>query len=193
MSDAPDPPSQPYEPPAYESPSYDGVIEPTHADALPQAIADRVEDLPAADAAHVFEHLSADRAAAAAEILDPETAGRIVARMTPEAGAALITAMPAVEASMVLAEVDPDDRVDLLAHVTGAVHDQLVAGLGADDAAEVRHLEQYPPDTAGGIMTTEVPALVEDLTPQQAAAIRRSSARSSTSTSLTPAATWSAC
>ncbi len=162
------PSPQPYEPPAYEAPSYDGVIEPTDADALPQAIADRVEDLPAADAAHVFEHLSADRAAAAAEILDPETAGRIVARMTPEAGAALITAMPATEASMVLAEVDPDDRVDLLAHVTGAVHDQLVAGLDADDAAEVRHLEQFAPDTAGGIMTTEVTALVEDLTAQQA-------------------------
>ena len=167
MSD-PAPPSQPYEPPAYETPTYDGVIEPTDADALPQAIADRVEDLPAADAAAVFEHITAERAAAAAEILDPETAGRIVARMSPEAGAAVIAAMPVPEASMVLAEVDPDDRVDILEHVTGEQHDQLVAELDADDAAEVRHLEMYAPDTAGGIMTTEVTALVENLTAEEA-------------------------
>src|SRR5438132_5757 len=40
----------------------------------------------------------------------------------------------------------------------------------ADDAADVRALEQYPPDTAGGIMTTEVTALAEDLTVEQAIA-----------------------
>jgi magnesium transporter len=166
QSSPPDP--SPYEPPAYEVPTYDGVIEATHADALPQAIADRVEDLPAADGAAVFERITAERAAAAAEILDPGTAGRIVARMSPEAGAAVISAMPAPEASMVLAEVDPDDRVDILGHVTGAVHDQLMAEFGPDDAAEVRHLEMYPPDTAGGIMTTQVTALAENLTAQQA-------------------------
>ncbi len=140
----------------------------TNAADPPQAIADRVEDLPPSDAAAVFEHLSADRAAAAAEILDPTTAGKIVARMTPEAGAALITAMPTAEASMVLAEVDPDDRVDILEHVTGDVHDRLMAEFEPSDAAEVRRLEQYPPDTAGGIMTTQVTALAEDLTAQQA-------------------------
>ena len=163
------PESSPYEPPAYEpAPSYDGIMEATAADAPAQSIADRVEDLSAADGAAVFSHLSAERAAAAAEILDPGTAGRIVARMDPEAGAAVISAMPVPEASLVLAEVDPDDRVDILEHVSGEVHDQLVAELGPDDAAEVRHLEQYPPDTAGGIMTTQVTALVEDLTAQQA-------------------------
>ncbi len=170
MSDpAPHEPSdaQPYLPPEYES-THTGPMAATAADSPAQAIADRVEDLAAVDGAAVFEHLSAERAAAAAEILDPSTAGRIVARMNPEAGAAVISAMPVPEASMVLAEVDPDDRVDILAHVTGARHDLLVAELDAEDAAEVRHLEMYPPDTAGGIMTTEVTALVENLTAQQA-------------------------
>ena len=159
---------QPYVPPEYESSAYDAPVAATAADSPPQAIADRVEELAAVDGAAVFEHLSAERAAAAAEILDPGTAGRIVARMTPEAGAAVISAMPVPEASMVLAEVDPDDRVDILAHVTGARHDLLLAELDAEDAAEVRHLEMYPPDTAGGIMTTQVTALVENLTAQQA-------------------------
>lgn len=62
---------------------------------------------------------------------------------------------------MVLAAMDPDDRVDILDHVTDKLHDELVAELGAEDADEVRRLEQYPPDTAGGIMTTDVTSLYE--------------------------------
>ena len=42
--------------------------------------------------------------------------------------------------------------------------------MDAEEADEVRELEQYPPDTAGGIMTTEVTALPEDLTVEQAIA-----------------------
>ena len=160
----------PHEPPTtFERSEYEPPFDmATEAADLPQAIADRVEDLPPVDAASVFEHLSAERAAAAAEILDPGTAGKIVSRMSPEAGAAVITAMATPEASMVLAEVDPDDRVDILEHVTVDVHDRLMAELDADDRAEVLHLEQYEPDTAGGIMTTQVTALTEDLTAQQA-------------------------
>jgi magnesium transporter len=40
--------------------------------------------------------------------------------------------------------------------------------MAALEAAEVRSLEQYPPDTAGGIMTTNVTALPEDLTVEEA-------------------------
>ena len=42
--------------------------------------------------------------------------------------------------------------------------------MSASDAAESRRLEQYPPDTAGGIMTPQVTALAEDLTVEQAIA-----------------------
>jgi magnesium transporter len=50
------------------------------------------------------------------------------------------------------------------------LHDQLVNEMAALEAAETRSLEQYPPDTAGGIMTTNVTALAEDLTVEQAIA-----------------------
>ena len=69
---------------------------------------------------------------------------------------------------MVLAAMDPDDRVDILEHVPEPLHDAILDEMAADEAAEVRSLEQYPPDTAGGIMTTEVTALPEDLTVEQA-------------------------
>jgi magnesium transporter len=64
--------------------------------------------------------------------------------------------------------MDPDDRVDVLEHVTGKLHDELLHEMDAVEAAEVRTLEQYPPDTAGGIMTTEVTALYEHITVENA-------------------------
>src|SRR5439155_25738794 len=50
------------------------------------------------------------------------------------------------------------------------LHDELVGEMPKEDAAEVRSLEQYPPQSAGGIMTTQVTALPENLTVEQAVA-----------------------
>jgi len=87
-----------------------------------------------------------------------------MSEMDPHSAADVISDMETAEASMVLSAMDPDDRVDILEHVTEKLHDELVHEMPADDQAEVRQLEQYPPDTAGGIMTTDVTALYEYLT-----------------------------
>ena len=134
----------------------------------PQGVASRIEELPAADGAAVMLGLSRDMSAEVAEYLDPNTAGSILAEMDPTLAASVISDMEEAEASMVLAAMDPDDRVDILAHVPQALHDRLVSEMDAEEAAEVRDLEQYPRDTAGGIMTTEVTALSEDFTVEQA-------------------------
>jgi magnesium transporter len=136
----------------------------------PQNVANRIEEISPVDGAAVMENLSVANAADVAEILDPETAGRIIARMDPTIAASVITDMPAPEASMVLAAMDPDDRVDILEHVPEPLHAELMREFTPHDAAEVRQLEQYPPDSAGGIMTTQVTALPEDLTAEQAIA-----------------------
>jgi magnesium transporter len=134
----------------------------------PVAVASRIEEMPAADGAAVMQGLPAEMSAEVAEYLDPDTAGQILAEMDPTLAASVIADMEAPEASMVLAAMDPDDRVDILEHVPARLHDQLVGEMDAADAAEVRDLEQYPRDTAGGIMTTEVTSLPEDLTVEDA-------------------------
>jgi magnesium transporter len=136
----------------------------------PQDVAERIEEIAPADGASVMTHLSAANAADVAGILDPETAGKILARMEPSHAAIVINDMPAPEASMVLAAMDPDDRVDVLAHVPEPRHGELMREFTQHDADEVRQLEQYPSDTAGGIMTTQVTSLAEDLTCEQAVA-----------------------
>jgi magnesium transporter len=112
--------------------------------------------------------MSPSEAADVAEYLDPETAGRIFAEMDPEAAARVLEVMEPPEASMVVAAMDPDDRVDVLEQLPDDVHEAIVREMTPKDRAEVDLLEQYPPDTAGGIMTTDVTALSEDLSIEEA-------------------------
>jgi magnesium transporter len=138
-----------------------------------QRVAEQIEDVPAVDGAEVMHALSAQQAADVAEYLDPNTAADVLAEMDAADAAHVIEDMETPEASMVLAAMDPDDRVDILEHVSAPLHDELVAELGAEDREEVRQLEQYPPDTAGGIMTTDVTSLYEYISVDDAITLLR--------------------
>jgi magnesium transporter len=137
-------------------------------DASLRETAARLEDLPPADAADALAAMPIERAADVAEYIDPGTAAAILTRADAERAADVIRAMHPPEASMVLSAMDPDDRVDVLAHLGRPLHDEIVGEMTPADATDVRRLEQYPPDTAGGIMTTQVTALPERLTIAQA-------------------------
>ncbi len=134
----------------------------------PGKIARAIEEGPRRQGARVLEMLQLDQAAAVGEYLDPKTASKIFKEVDPGTAAGVILAMNRPEAAMVLAEMDPDDRVDILGLVDQVAHDELLAELDVAKAAETRHLEQYSPDTAGGIMTTNVTALYEYLTVEDA-------------------------
>ena len=138
-----------------------------------QRVAEQIEDVPAVDGAEVMHRLTAEQAADVAEYLDPTTAAHVLAEMDAEDAAHVIEDMETPEASMVLAAMDPDDRVDILDLVSDKLHDELVAELGAEDREEVRQLEQYPPDSAGGIMTTDVTSLYEYISVDDAITLLR--------------------
>jgi magnesium transporter len=125
------------------------------------AMAARIEDISRSDAADALAELSPERAADVAEYLDPETAAAIVSELDPEHAAEVVEQMESPEAAMMLQEMDPDDRVDVLDHITDQKHDEIVAEFDEPVRLEVEQLEQYPPDTAGGIMTTQITALYE--------------------------------
>jgi magnesium transporter len=133
-----------------------------------ERVAKQIEELPASEGAQVLRDMSPSEAADVAEYLDPETAGRIFAEMDPEAAAHVLESMEPPEASMVVAAMDPDDRVDVLERLPDDVHEAIVREMTPKDRAEVDLLEQYPPDTAGGIMTTDVTALSEDFSIEEA-------------------------
>jgi magnesium transporter len=141
---------------------------PEPRDDADERMALRLEDIPAADGARVLGDLPTGEAADVAEALDPHTAADILSEMEPTDAARVVADMERPEASVVLSAMDPDDRVDVLGELDQEDRDRLVDDLPADDANEVRRLEIHPADTAGGLMTTDVTALREDLSVQQA-------------------------
>ena len=134
----------------------------------PSYLAHTIEEIPPADAAEIMANLDPREAAQVAEILDPGTAGGVLSQMDAQDAAAVIAEMEPPEAAMVLTVMDPDDAVDVLGNVTDVRREALLDEMGAAEAADVRTLRQFPPDSAGGIMTTDITALPQDLTAQQA-------------------------
>lgn len=138
------------------------------------------------DATASLSRLAAADGAAELAATDPQQAGRVVgqlpasvagealAHMEAASAASIIERLPPPQASAVLAAMRPDDRVDVLERLDAARRSALIGAMSGDDVDEVRRLEKYPGDTAGGIMTTEVAAVAVTLNVGQAVAeVRR--------------------
>jgi len=67
-----------------------------------------------------------------------------------------------------LADLPADDRVDLLHDVRPEVVEELLPLLPAHERREILRLREYPEDTAGAMMTTEVAVIDENLSVRQA-------------------------
>jgi len=138
--------------------------------ASPEGIASRLIKMHPADAAPTFRRLLPEKAAQVARHLSPQTSASLLRELHPALAASVCAGMDTSTASRILAELAPDDRVDILDHVPAELRGELVQKLDNSKAAEVRRLEVYPADSAGGIMTTEAIALPEMVTVEQAVA-----------------------
>ena len=80
----------------------------------------------------------------------------------------IIESQDRAEVAELLADLPADDRVDLLHDVKPEVVEELLPLLPAHERREILRLREYPEDSAGGMMTTEVAMIDENLTVRQA-------------------------
>jgi magnesium transporter len=130
-------------------------------------MAARVRDSTPFDAAEMLSELTPAQAASVANLLDPAPAAAVLAAMHPQLAAAVVVEMEAGKAATTLGKMNPDDRVDVMQQLPRSLHEALLRGMEEFDVAQVRRLEVYPADTAGGVMTTEAVALPHHLTVDQ--------------------------
>ncbi|MEM8875743.1 MAG: magnesium transporter [Planctomycetota bacterium] len=126
-------------------------------------VAEAVSDLPDADGALLLEAVNDERAADIVGHMEPADIAGVLAEMESVDAGRLLADMATGEAAAVLHEMDPDDRVDILEHLDEQLHDAVIDLMAPEDQEEIRTLERFEPDTAGGIMTTEVTKLYEQL------------------------------
>lgn len=117
----------------------------------PADIADQLENLSLAEQVCVLRNLPAGDAAEALAELDQGTAGEVLESLNPH------------EAAQIVAEMSPDDAADVLDELDETQRDALLDNLDMEDAETLRHLMAFDPETAGGIMNTEVIRLEQDI------------------------------
>ncbi len=88
--------------------------------------------------------------------------------MEPDEAARLLAELNREDAAHILSHMEPDDAVDLLAELPPEAVQDILSRLEAREAKELGQLLAYPPDTAGGLMSTEVIALPEQMTVEKA-------------------------
>ena len=116
------------------------------------------------DIAALIEDLSYHQGEEVLSALDEPVAADVVEYLPHELQSAVLTTLPDEKAGDILDEMEPDEAADILAELPEEEAHDLLQAMEPDEAADVTRLLDYAPDSAGGLMTTDVVALPERLT-----------------------------
>ncbi len=135
------------------------------AELHPADLADVAEEMPRKLLPSFFAALPADRAVDVLEYLDDDLRADLLEAMSTEQAAPLV------------AEMTPDERADVLDDVDAETAEDILDAIPAETRRETERLLEYPPDSAGGLMTTEVVSVQESETVEAALTQVRAIAR----------------
>jgi magnesium transporter len=121
-----------------------------------------------ARAAEFMEGLTAEESWAVLRETDTERRAAIFGYFEEEKQVEIIETCNYDETSLLIAEMAPDDRVDLLKQLEPETVRSLLPLLPTEERRDIHRLSQYPEGTAGAVMTTSVARLPETLTVWQA-------------------------
>ncbi|MDP6762726.1 MAG: magnesium transporter [Planctomycetota bacterium] len=107
-------------------------------------LAEWMQDLAEEDVWRVFSSLDVDARAEVLEHAEDALSGRLVERLTPHQLKEVVETLPA------------DEVVDLLALADEGTAEQVLRSVDDERARGLRELAAHAPDSAGGLMTTEV-------------------------------------
>lgn len=132
------------------------------------------EVLHPADLADHLEHLSREKRVSALGRMSRGNAAEAIAELEDNVAADVLENLDIDVAAQIIAEMDPDDAADVLDDLEVAHRDELLEKLAREDSEELRHLLHFDPDSAAGVMNSELILLEKDMTVDEAIAhIRR--------------------
>ncbi len=120
-----------------------------------------------ADAADHLENLTLEEQVDVIRTKSVEDAAESIAEMETADRVRLLTQLPPDLAADIFAEMSPDDAADVFEELSEPVRGVILAKIDREDAAEITDLLQFDPDSAGGVMNTEILALDENMSAAQ--------------------------
>lgn len=122
-----------------------------------------------ADIAHLFRYYDLAEQKALLELVpDVERAADVMAELEPDSWPELAELLDLEYLVAIVDEMAGDDRAVFIRSLEPSLAEQVLVALHDEQSGDVEHLLGYDEDTAGGIMSTEVFSLDQDLTVQQA-------------------------
>ncbi len=122
-----------------------------------------------ADIAHLFGYLDLKEQKILFHLIeDSEMAAYVLSELEHSTGALLLEQIDKATITEVLQEMPYDDAVDILRNMPEELADEILGTMQDKDSEEIEQLMLYAEDTAGGIMSTEIFSLGQDLTVREA-------------------------
>lgn len=119
------------------------------------------------DIAFVLKDLSQPGQLQILSLVHPEEGSEALTHLDPELQADLIAVLPREKAVELLGHMSPDDVTDLVGELPRIRREQILELLENQNRGNVRQLLNYPANSAGGIMTTELFTVSHDFTVSQ--------------------------
>ena len=129
-----------------------------------------VEFIHPADLADHLEHLSLEKQVCALRHMSKENAAEALAELEENVAVDVLENLDADVAAQIIAEMAPDDAADVLDSLDSSHRDVLLEKLAREDSEELRNLLNFDPDSAAGVMNTELILLDEKSTVDEAIA-----------------------
>lgn len=126
-----------------------------------------------ADTADELEKLSLAEQLEYIREMDVEDAAESITEMERHERIVLMSTLSPSFAAAILEVMSPDDAADILEDLPQDVRAGIFKKLEREDAEEISDLLQFDPDSAGGVMNTEILALDQHMNAQQAITLIR--------------------
>ncbi len=123
-----------------------------------------LEELPASEAVRALLGLSPEDQQRLLTTLDPSDAAELIEDVPDHHAADMVERLPAAEAASIIQELQSDDQADLIGDIDEEEAEAILAKMAPEAAEDVRRLAEHDPETAGGLMMTEVFAFNESAT-----------------------------
>ena len=115
-----------------------------------------LDNLPVGEVVRALFRLSEDERTLLLTTLRPSDAAELIEDVPVEHAADIVEQLPAAKAASILQELDSDERADVLGDIEADEAEAILAAMPPAEAAAARRLAEYDPQTAGGLMMTEV-------------------------------------
>ncbi len=147
-----------------------------------QALDRALAEIHPADVAAWFDAAIESSQRSLLELASDERLGDVFEYMDPDDWRRAVVLLPDARLARVVADMAKDDAADLLHELDDERARGVLELVEKPEQREIRNLYAFPPETAGGRMTMDVVAVLEDVTVREAIAQLRKQAPSDTET-----------